>query len=170
MKHQIEGMIKDNKNIFTTSDSFEMSFTAMGEPLLNYEALIETIRFLENNFSNKKIIAKVSTIGILNRMYELMNETFKIPVLLQISLHSVDNRKRRIIIPYNNIRKTPEISEVIKAGKEYSKKTKNKTIIKYMLITGFNDDKKDIERLASLLDNKHFCIKLAQIYPSTKMT
>ena len=82
-------------------------FMGMGEPLLNFENLLDATDILLDdfgfNFSNRKIT--VSTSGIADKIVELGERT---KVNLAVSLHAVTDEKRDKIMPVNK----PAIDEL----------------------------------------------------------
>lgn len=108
----------------------------IGEPLDNYE---NVIKFLHNvndenglNISMRNIT--LSTCGIVPKIYSLMNED--LPITLTISLHAPNDIIRSRTMPVNN---KWGIDEVIKACREYIKKTNRRVSFEYTLINNVND-------------------------------
>ena len=99
----------------------------MGEPLLNYNALINSINLISSekglNFSPKRIT--VSTAGIAKIITKLGDD--KVRFNLAISLHSANDYKRSKLMDIN--KKIP-LNNLKNAISYYYKKTKNKIKIK----------------------------------------
>lgn len=125
-------------------------FMGMGEPFLNYENVIESIKTLNDKqgFNMGARHFSISTAGIISGIEKLAQESLQ--VNLAISLHATNNIVRSKIMPINE--KYP-IEKVLKAVKEYVKKTKRRVMIEYMLIRGLNDSLNDAEKLSNLLKN-----------------
>ena len=108
----------------------------IGEPLDNYENVIKFIHNVNNenglNISMRNIT--LSTCGIVPKIYDLMNE--ELPITLTISLHAPNDIIRSRTMPVNN---KWGIAEVIKACKEYIKKTNRRVSFEYTLINNVND-------------------------------
>jgi len=165
MKDQILKIIQYNLNMFTSIDKFEISISAIGEPLLNYENLIKFLKFISHyNINNKKIIIRISTVGIVKNIYKLIDEDIDLPIKLQISLHATNDQDRRNIIPYSTISPNT-IEEILIASKEYAKKKKEKIIVKYLLFKDVNDKPENIYQLISLLNKNYFNVHLARLNP-----
>lgn len=120
----------------------------IGEPLDNFSNVLD---FLENvnspdglNISMRNIT--ISTCGIVDKIYELMD--LDLQLTLTISLHAPNNEIRSKTMPVNN--KYP-IEQVLKACKDYSKKTGRRVSFEYTLIKGVNDSRKDALELAGKL-------------------
>ncbi len=126
-------------------------FMGMGEPLLNFDAVIESAKIMKDQLayglSRKRIT--ISTSGIVPNIKKLFEE---IDVSLAISLHAADDKLRDEIVPINN--KYP-INLLIQACKDYLKKYDNKRTItiEYILIKGVNDSINHAKKLTKLLSS-----------------
>ena len=126
-------------------------FMGMGEPLLNFDPVIESIEIMRNQlaYSLSKKRITISTSGIVPQINRLADTT---DVSLAISLHAADNQLRDIIVPIN--KKYP-ISDLLSSCKNYlSKQTGKRNItIEYILIDGINDSVKHAASLSKILSN-----------------
>ncbi|MDE5604235.1 MAG: 23S rRNA (adenine(2503)-C(2))-methyltransferase RlmN [Eubacterium sp.] len=108
----------------------------IGEPLDNYDNVIKFLYNVNNenglNISMRNIT--LSTCGIVPKIYDLMNE--ELPITLTISLHAPNDVIRSRTMPVNN---KWGIDEVIKACKDYIKKTNRRVSFEYTLINNVND-------------------------------
>jgi 23S rRNA (adenine2503-C2)-methyltransferase len=123
-------------------------FMGMGEPFLNYDAVMESIRVM-NDPEGLKIGGRrisISTIGIVKGIKKLSREP--IQVNLAFSLHIPDSRLRTRLIPVN---KEHPIEDVLAAVAGYIEKTRRKVMIEYLLLDGINDSPEDAEKLVVLL-------------------
>jgi len=120
----------------------------IGEPLDNFDNVIKFIRSVNNecglNISMRDIT--LSTCGIVDKIYKLMDED--IPITLTISLHAPNDEQRSAIMPIN---KKYGVDEIIKACKDYYRKTSRRISFEYTLISGKNDTKENALELAKLL-------------------
>ncbi len=136
---------------------FEISFMAMGEPLLNWDNLLGALQFIDHKF-NKNVDVTISSIGIIERIYQLTKLKYSFPLDLQISLHAVNNRLRRQIMPFSQ---KYSISALIDAGEYFSRLKNKKVCINYVLFKGLNDNDYDALKLLEILDKEHFYVKLS---------
>ncbi|MBV5317471.1 MAG: 23S rRNA (adenine(2503)-C(2))-methyltransferase RlmN [Desulfobulbaceae bacterium] len=122
-------------------------FMGMGEPLANFENLINAIAILTEqrglDFSNRRIT--VSTCGLVPQMMELGEQT---DVNLAVSLHATDDAVRSTLMPIN--KKYP-VSVLIEACRDYRQKRRKRIMFEYTLLDGINDTDADAEQLAALL-------------------
>jgi len=137
-------------------------FMGMGEPFLNYDNLIKSISILTNkdmfDYSNRRI--SVSTAGIVPKMMAFASEFPE--VVLSISLHAPNNKKRNEIMPINS--KYP-FEELIQAMKDYTKITGKRITVEYMLIKDFNDCENDATELARVLGGMKVNVNLIPLNP-----
>ena len=123
-------------------------FMGIGEPLDNYENVVNAIRIINNpkalNIGARHI--SISTSGIVPKIYKLAEEN--IQCTLSISLHATTNEQRSKMMPVNN---TYNIEELLKACKDYIAKTNRRISFEYALAKENNDNIEDAKRLTYLL-------------------
>ena len=88
----------------------------------------------------------LATIGIPNMIDRLSKEN--LPIDLWISLHAVDDRKRKEIMP---IAHKYALNDLLYTAKKYSKRVAKPVWLNYMLFRGFNDKTSDIKNLTKIL-------------------
>lgn len=132
----------------TKSNISNVVFMGIGEPLDNYNNVINAIRIMNNpkglNIGARHI--SISTSGLVPRIYDLANEN--IQCTLSISLHATNNEKRSEMMPVNL---SYNIEELMKACKDYIKITNKRISFEYALAKDNNDNLQDAKELVSLL-------------------
>ena len=122
-------------------------FMGMGEPLLNYKNVIESIAKITSpeglNIASRRIT--VSTAGIAKMIKRLGDE--KVKFNLALSLHAANDEKRNTIMPINE---QNNIEVLIDALTHFQKETGNDVTFEYILLNGVNDSPKDADELAEL--------------------
>ena len=123
-------------------------FMGIGEPLDNYDNVVNAIRIINNqkgiNIGARHI--SISTSGLVPKIYKLAEEN--IQCTLSISLHATTNEKRSSMMPVN---KLYPIEELLKACKDYINKTNRRISFEYALVKDNNDNLEDAKRLVHLL-------------------
>ena len=123
-------------------------FMGIGEPLDNYENVVNAIRIINNqkgiNIGARHI--SISTSGLVPKIYQLAEEN--IQCTLSISLHATTDEKRSEMMPVNN---RYNIAELIQACKDYLEKTNRRISFEYALAKDNNDNLEDAKRLVKLL-------------------
>ncbi len=123
-------------------------FMGMGEPLLNFDAVLPALSLLRHDLGFGLAAKRVtlSTAGLVPGI-DLLRES--IDVALAVSLHAPEDKLREELIPLN--RKYP-ISEVMAACARYvSDKHKRNVTFEYTLIDGVNDQPEHARKLVKLL-------------------
>ncbi|MCA6079646.1 MAG: 23S rRNA (adenine(2503)-C(2))-methyltransferase RlmN [Endomicrobium sp.] len=123
-------------------------FMGMGEPMLNFNNITSVLDSLLSNkeFGIGKRHITVSSVGIVPLIKRLADGNSGIR--LAISIHAVDEKQRKKLIP-NNFGFS--IKDILNAGKYYLKKTNSRLTIEYVLIKGINNSAADAHKLARLL-------------------
>lgn len=120
----------------------------IGEPLDNYDNVILFMHNVNNenglNISMRNIT--LSTCGVVPRIYDLMNENLQIT--LTISLHAPNDAIRSKTMPVND---KWGIDELLKACRDYIKKTNRRVSFEYTLINKVNDTPQCANELCSRL-------------------
>ncbi len=123
-------------------------FMGIGEPLDNYDNVINAIRIINNpkgiNIGARHI--SVSTSGLVPKIYKLAEEN--IQCTLSISLHATTDEQRSKMMPVNNVY---NIEKLLQACKDYIAKTNRRISFEYALAKDNNDNLEDAKRLVKLL-------------------
>lgn len=150
-------ILKNNEDPLTN-----LVFMGMGEPLSNFENLVDAISLLTEqrglDFASRRIT--VSTCGLIPQMIKLGQRT---DVNLAVSLHATEEDTRSSIMPIN---KTYSISELIAACKAFPCKKRQRIMFEYTLLESINDSDDDAVRLAGLLREVPCKINLLAMNPT----
>lgn len=132
----------------TGSKISNVVFMGIGEPMDNYDNVMNAIKILNNpkglNIGARHI--SISTSGIVPKIYEFADQN--VQCTLSISLHSANNKTRSSMMPVNN---AYNIEELMKACKYYISKTNKRISFEYALAKDNNDNLKDADDLIKLL-------------------
>ena len=135
-------------------------FMGIGEPLDNYDNVVNSIRIINNqkgiNIGARHI--SVSTSGLVPKIYQLAEEN--IQCTLSISLHATTDEQRSKMMPVNNLY---NIEELLKACKDYIAKTNRRISFEYALAKENNDNLDDAKRLVKLLRGMNCHVNLIPI-------
>ncbi len=125
-------------------------YMGMGEPLDNYENTVKSIKILMDEFGlaiSKRRIT-LSTCGILPELEWLKRD---LPYInLALSLHSVIDEKRSLIMPVNL--KHP-VGKVLESLKDFPIPRRKRITFEYVMIKGVNDTKEDARALLRVMSN-----------------
>ena len=119
-------------------------YMGMGEPLLNYNAVLESINLITTEkglrMSPKRIT--VSTAGISKMIKKLGDDGARFN--LAISLHSATDSKRDILMPINQKINLEELRESVRY---FYDKTASRVTYEYILFKDLNDSIEDAQKL-----------------------
>ena len=140
-RHLFEDMKIDVPNI----KKLQIMFMSMGEPLLNFRALTEAMRYLNETYPNARLL--ISSVGPDVDYAEVNKISQEIDTIgLQFSVHESTDEKRNALIPFKKKLSLLEIAEV---GARWGKATGRRPYFNYCVHPGNNSDE-DVARLASL--------------------
>jgi len=144
---QVEFVVNSRSEKFIDAEEHKINYTRMGEPFLNIDNVKRAIRIISENYPGTHHY--VSTIGIKNSDFSWIDGN----ITLQVSLHSLDEKKRNWLIPYNDKLTIEELGQV--RTNSFRKTTLNMTLVDE---TDFN-----IDTLKKYFDKDYFFIKLSPI-------
>jgi 23S rRNA (adenine2503-C2)-methyltransferase len=129
----------------------------MGEPLANYENLLQALKILNAAWGAKIGARKitVSTSGLAPQIRRLAEEPYQFR--LAISLHGATDETRGQIMPVN--KKYP-LAELAAACDYYQEKKGRMITLEYILIAGVNDGLDQIPPLVRLAGRLHAKVNL----------
>jgi 23S rRNA (adenine2503-C2)-methyltransferase len=136
---------------------YQTAFAGMGEPLLNFEAVVTAATRLRAAGLTETV--SLSTSGIVPGIYKLAETVATSVNKLFISLHASNDEVRNRLVPMN--RKYP-IASVLQSAAHFAERSGAKVTATYLLFDGINDSNADLDRLLSLLDPRTYIIQLSE--------
>lgn len=134
----------------------------MGEPLLNYDAVLAALDLMLDNcaYGLSKYRVTVSTAGLAPAMERLRQES---PVSLAVSLHAPNNALRSQLVPLN--KKYP-LEVLIPICRDYfPSRSKQTVLFEYVMLAGVNDQLEHARELANLLKDVRCKVNLIPFNP-----
>jgi 23S rRNA (adenine2503-C2)-methyltransferase len=136
-------------------------FMGMGEPLANYQSVLQAIRIMVDPnglaFSHRRIT--LSTAGLIPQLRQLGKDS---PVNLAISLHASDDTLRSELMPIN--RRYP-LAELLSACREYPLPPRKRITFEYILLDGINDSPKQARELVRIMHGVRAKVNLIPFNP-----
>lgn len=136
-------------------------FMGMGEPLLNLDNLIRSLRTLNNAdglaFPRRRIT--VSTVGFVKQLDILGKEDLTLPA---ISLHAPTQELREKIMP--KAAKT-HLNDLLAAIERYPLRPRERVTYEYLLLGGVNDSLEHARQLVKLLGHRKCKVNLIAYNP-----
>ena len=138
-------------------------FMGMGEPLLNIDDLLLSIRSINEDFKISQRKITVSTVAVPKMINKLSEKSFQIlgncQFTLAISLHASNQKTREAIIPSA---KNYEINNIVKDCKKFVRDTGRRVSFEYLMLSGLNDKLKHADELSNLLKGFQCHVNLIQ--------
>lgn len=138
-------LIKNQAEEKYSSNLSNIVYMGMGEPLLNYKNVIQSIEMITSSeglgMSPKRIT--LSTAGIAKMIKKLGDD--KVKFNLALSLHAATDAKRSEIMPINDQNSLSALSEAIQY---FYNQTGSRITFEYIIFKDFNDSIEDAKDLA----------------------
>lgn len=117
-------------------------FMGMGEPLLNYDAVMTATDIIAAGIGIAARRMTVSTAGRTDRIRQMGDELCR--VKLAVSLHSAVDETRSRLMPIN---RKHGLGDLAAALEYYYRRTKQRVTFEYIFFDGINDADSDVRRL-----------------------
>ena len=138
-------------------------FMGMGEPLLNIDNLLLSIKSINKDFQISQRKITVSTVAVPKMITNLSAKSFQIlgkcQFTLAISLHASNQRIREMIIPSA---KNYNIKNIIADCRQYVRDTRRRVSFEYLMLSGINDKLEHANELSNLLRGFQCHVNLIQ--------
>ena len=136
-------------------------FMGMGEPMLNFDNVIEAARRLPDiGVTHRR--TTISTVGWLPGLTRFVDEVDE-PIRLALSLHAPADALRSEIMPVND--RYP-LEDVLGECRRYFDLRGRKVFVEYVMLEGVNDSVEHAQELADLLDRRVFKVNLIPYNPT----
>ena len=136
-------------------------FMGMGEPMLNFDAVLAAARRLPDvGITHRR--TTISTVGWLPGLTRFVDEVEE-PIRLALSIHAADPRLRSSIMPVNDRYPLPS---VLAECRRYFEHRHRKVFVEYVMLAGVNDSVERARELADLLEPSVFKVNLIPYNPT----
>lgn len=160
---EIVGQVLDITHFVRQEDpEFQVTnivFMGMGEPLLNYEAVLKAIELLNHGQGQTIGMRRmtISTCGVVPRILQLAKDNPQVG--LAVSLHAARDEARNILVPMN--RRYP-LARLMEACQEYTEIT-HRRITFEVALTAENAKREEAEAFARLLKGQFGHVNLIPV-------
>ncbi len=139
-------------------------FMGMGEPMLNYERVIQAARIMSEScaLAIEARAITISTVGVVPMIRRFTRE--QQPYRLVVSLSAADHNSRRRLLPIEN---THPLEELMAAVREYQQASGQRVMLAWTLLAGVNTRPEDARRLAELTAGLPVKIDLIDVNDAT---
>ena len=139
-------------------------FMGMGEPFLNYDNFMTSVRLLVEGVGIPESRMTVSTAGIVPRIYDFAQEAVR--PKLAISLNGSNDALRSEVMPLN---RKWNLEELMKAAREFPLRVRERLTFEYVLLAAVNDAPEQAREVVELVRGVRAKINLIALNPGTEL-
>ncbi|MBZ5663291.1 MAG: 23S rRNA (adenine(2503)-C(2))-methyltransferase RlmN [Acidobacteriia bacterium] len=139
-------------------------FMGMGEPFLNYENFMKSVRLLAEGVGIPESRMTVSTAGIVPRIRDFGQEPLR--PKLAISLNGSNDTLRSEVMPLN---RKWSLTELMKAAREFPLRARERLTFEYVLLAGVNDAPEQAREVVELVRGIRAKVNLIALNPGTEL-
>jgi len=152
--------VLNDQNVSPPLERVNLVFMGMGEPLLNYENFVKSVRILVGGVAIPESRMTVSTAGIVPRIYDLGGEAIR--PKLAISLTAANDELRSRLMPLNQ---KWNLAKLMLAAREFPLRNREKLTFEYVLLRRTNDSRDHARELAELVRGMRAKVNLIALNP-----
>jgi 23S rRNA (adenine2503-C2)-methyltransferase len=160
---QIAAVLRD-QGVDPPLQRVNIVFMGMGEPFLNYDNFMKSVRLLVEGVRIPESRMTVSTAGIVPRIHDFGQEAVR--PRLAISLNASNDALRSEVMPLN---RKWNLAELMNAAREFPLRTRERMTFEYVLIEGVNDAPEHARELVELVRGMRTRINLIALNPGTEL-
>jgi 23S rRNA (adenine2503-C2)-methyltransferase len=139
-------------------------FMGMGEPFLNYDNFMKSVRLLVEGIGIPESRMTVSTAGIVPRIHDFGREPLR--PKLAISMNGSNDSLRSEVMPLN---RKWDLAELIKAAREFPLRPRERLTFEYVLLAGVNDAPEHAREVVELVRGIRAKINLIALNPGSEL-
>ena len=139
-------------------------FMGMGEPFLNYDNFMKSVRLLAEGVGIPESRMTVSTAGIVPRIHDFGQEPLR--PKLAISLNGSNDALRTEVMPLN---RKWNLGELMKAAREFPLRARERLTFEYVLLADVNDAPEQAREVVELVRGIRAKINLIALNPGSEL-
>jgi 23S rRNA (adenine2503-C2)-methyltransferase len=139
-------------------------FMGMGEPFLNYDNFMKSVRLLAEGVGIPESRMTVSTAGIVPRIHDFGREPLR--PKLAISLNGSNDALRTEVMPLN---RKWNLGELMKAAREFPLRARERLTFEYVLLADVNDAPEQAREVVELVRGIRAKINLIALNPGAEL-
>ncbi len=160
---QIAAVLRD-RGVEPPLQRVNIVFMGMGEPFLNYDNFMKSVRLLVEGVGIPESRMTVSTAGIVPRIRDFGQEPVR--PKLAISLNASNDSLRSEVMPLN---RKWNLEALMNAAREFPLRTREKVTFEYVLLAGVNDAPEQAREVVELVRGLRARINLIAMNPGTEL-
>jgi 23S rRNA (adenine2503-C2)-methyltransferase len=156
---QVCAVLKDQK-VSPPQDRINLVFMGMGEPFLNYDNFMKSVRLLAGEVGVAESRMTVSTAGIVPRIRDFGRESVR--PKLAISLNASNDESRNSLMPIN---RKWNLEKLIEVAREFPLRNRERITFEYVLLHGVNDEVENAREVVDLVRGIRAKVNLIALNP-----
>ena len=152
--------VLNDQGVSPPTERVNLVFMGMGEPFLNYDNFIKSVRLLAEGVGIPPARMTVSTAGIVPGIYDLGMEAIR--PKLAISLTASNDELRTRLMPLN---RKWNLEKLMTAAREFPLHNREKVTFEYVILRGVNDFVPHARELIELLRGIRAKVNLIALNP-----
>jgi 23S rRNA (adenine2503-C2)-methyltransferase len=160
---QIAAVLRD-QGVEPPLQRVNIVFMGMGEPFLNYDNFMKSVRLLAEGVGIPESRMTVSTAGIVPRIHDFGQEPLR--PKLAISLNGSNDALRTEIMPLN---RKWNLEELMKAARDFPLRARERITFEYVLLADVNDAPEQAREVVELVRGVRAKINLIAMNPGTEL-
>ena len=160
---QIAAVLRDQR-VDPPLQRVNIVFMGMGEPFLNYDNFMKSVRLLSEGVGIPESRMTVSTAGIVPRIYDFGREAVR--PKLAISLNASNDAQRTEVMPLN---RKWNLAELMKAAREFPLRPRERLTFEYVLLAEVNDAPEQAREVVELVRGLRAKVNLIALNPGSEL-
>jgi 23S rRNA (adenine2503-C2)-methyltransferase len=152
--------VLNERGVSPPQDRINLVFMGMGEPFLNYDNFMKSVRLMVDGVGIPAARMTVSTAGIVPRIYDFGQEPVR--PKLAISLNASNDEARTRLMPIN---KKWDLQKLLAAAREFPLRNRERLTFEYVLLDGENDSAQNAREVVEWLRGIRAKVNLIALNP-----
>ena len=152
--------VLNDQQVSPPRDRVNLVFMGMGEPLLNYDNFMKSVRLLVEGVGIPESRMTVSTAGIVPRIYDFGAEPVR--PKLAISLNASNDELRTRLMPIN---RKWNLEKLMAAARDFPLRNRERLTFEYVLLDEVNDSAQNARDVVELIRGMRAKVNLIALNP-----
>ncbi len=152
--------VLNDQQVSPPRDRVNLVFMGMGEPFLNYDNFMKSVRLLVEGVGIPESRMTVSTAGIVPRIYDFGAEPVR--PKLAISLNASNDELRTRMMPIN---RKWNLEKLMAAARDFPLRNRERLTFEYVLLDEVNDSAQNAREVVELIRGMRAKVNLIALNP-----
>ena len=152
--------VLNDQQVSPPRDRVNLVFMGMGEPFLNYDNFMKSVRLLVEGVEIPESRMTVSTAGIVPRIYDFGAEPVR--PKLAISLNASNDELRTRLMPIN---RKWNLEKLMAAARDFPLRNRERLTFEYVLLDEVNDSAQNAREVVELIRGMRAKVNLIALNP-----